>query len=654
MLDWKPGRSLLGFLTVKTAAEAPGQTMTGGQGLAAAMSALAGEDAGAIFQAAMPFLAPYLKERGIDVMKPYELQYGQDPQQARENAEIQKTLLAPAMQHLGQEVGKLINIGGEQVKKLTNGYIPADKFTALYSLLPNDQGQRDQVVGMIASTFARSSPDIAAGMQTVMRGVVLDWDPLIRANRLRNGNNFNPQDFSQTMDWFQKAHAAGHFGNVPAQLALEAVPFAIDATGGKATPQMITNLAQVASEIQYRGLARDFRTSMEMATSMGDPRQVLTDPMRVLGQIHRMSNQMDSMNYTPEQRVQGYALVQQAKEQGMSVAALMQSLGAGGLAARLTAQGMNTVAARSIARGATDALSTMGDATALKALTAYRGLSQAHSNTVDRLIAAGDMSGLDRVIDSAEGNPKLWRLMQGMGRGDTANTIMALEARPDMIAGVTLGDARRQARQLRDPALEWLVDNPAEFQKAVSSGQFSQYGLKPDSIDLLRADGPTGGKFVGSVMTAHQTLADAHYTGGGRLPAEQPFEFYTKPLDKLVPGGPTTPQGPVPELPSAPKSFGAPWEPAPTSEYESRAIPAPQPVAARPTKAPYDYVPPATQAAAPAPAPATAPAPAPAPATAPAPVTQAAPWQAPTPATSKPPKMPYDYVPPPSTAATKP
>lgn len=578
MRDWQPGRSLLGFLAVKTAQE--GANVTGGQAVGMGIGALAGPEVAALSMPFLQVLAPYFKQHGIDLMKPYELRYGLSANDAREAQAVQQAQLGPTMAHLGGETRKNAHKLLGMMTQLTKGAIPGDMLKGLIDKMP------DQALGMVVGTFAQADPQIAQALQTFMPGMVLNWDPLVQATRAVNGGQFDAQKHGQLLKWFTDAQKTGQFGRVPGQLALEAMPHALgpNGFGPNAPPQAITNLVTLAKEIQGRNLAPDFATSMQMATSMGNPQQTLINPAGALRQIDQLHLQMRKMQVPPEQMAKAFAITQMAKEKGLSSVALLQQMGAGGVAALKMTGGQQNVLTRAVERGGMEAAANMGNSTSIKALTALSRSSGAWGKSIDRMIASGDMAGLNKAIDQAKRDPRLWSDMRRVTPERAALTLARLEQNPGMIAGVVLGDAKRHARLLRDPALEQLLSRPAELQQRLKTDNFRGLGLKPKSLDLLQS-----APFVGSVTSAYQTLQEAGYRGGGRLPRQKPFEAI-KPLERLWSASADEPTAPVPAFEHVATPFSEAPTRAPTDEMQSLPTPpvAAAPVAPRPAPQPLD------------------------------------------------------------------
>ncbi len=642
MLDWKPGRSLLGFLTVKTAQDAasgatpnnpgfntpeqqPG-VMTGGQLAATAAGTLGGEDLGGVFQALIPVLQPYFAARGINLAKPYQIQYGGSADDARALSQIQQTVLVPSMISAGKSAIRSMGALGGVASKLTNGAIPPDLVQKIYAMIPGDQN-KDLILGQVMSTLAQSDPQLKSVMQTLDPGAVFDWNPLIKATYARNGGKFNPADFVQLKDTFEQMHAGGHFRGIPAQSAIEAVPYAMQVAGPNATSTQISNLALVGSEILARHMAPTLGAGMEMAAGLGNPQRVLSDPrgaMAEIEQLHQYVKQIPNMDPG-----QAYAAVQLARQKGLSPVALLESMGAGGQAARALTGGAETQQAKDIASGAADAYSRVGTSDSMKALAALKGTSPAWDRSIDRLISTGDIAGLNRVTDQAMRNPQLWRRMQS---ADTSELVQAIGERPGLLAGVMNGEVQRYARLTNNPELGSLVANPKEVARRLHQGDFS--GLSDRTVAALMPNGPTGGRLAGALLASQEALRSVGYRGTGRLP-DQKAVPWTKPLDRPVDSGASVPTGAIPSLPSAPVQAGAPWTDDPAHEVAQQSAPAPVPAAA-PARTVRPFVPPT---AAPAPTPAVAAVPAPA-----------------APAPTAPPRTVRPFVPkpPPSVAAAAP
>jgi len=598
MQDWQRGRSLLGFLSIKVAQDSPSLAEQGAvpsadrtygprnaagvtnvSGMASmAAGAVMGDDMGAITQSLMPLLRPFFDARGIDITKPYQLQYGQSANDAREMQQVQQAVIYPAMEHTGQRVHAMAGAVDDIMAKMG---VPGFKLQTLYDKIPGTFNgknvNRDMIVGQLVSTIAQADPKWSDMLQNLDNGLVLNWQPLINATYARNGGRFNAQDFTQLKSTFDQLHQGGHFRGIPAQAAIEAMPYAMQVAGPNATAQQITSLALVGKEIQQRGMAPTLGAGMEMATSMGNPGRVLSDPRGVLAQVEHSYQYAKRLGMDPQQF---YGAVQAAKEKGMSPVALMEGMGAGTVAARGLNGGAETSQTRALSTAATEAYSGIGDADSMKALAALKEGNRGWSVKIDRMIANGDIRGLNRVTDQAMRTPSLWRAMQTT---DPSSVIQRLGERPGMLSGVMQGELARHVRLTGNRELGALLANPQELTRRLAARDFS--GLSDNTKRTLSVAGPNGGRFAATFLATQQSLKDLGYKGRGRL---QPLEAFrpTKDLDRPVNTTPGAPQpgAALPTLSRAPVQPGDPWQNPPTRAFDQPVADG-QPASVAPTAA---------------------------------------------------------------------
>lgn len=509
------------------------------------LSSLAGPEAGTIGMFLTMLMQGPLANRGIDVMQRFETQYGASPDAVRQAAAVMNEMRGPSMAEAGASVGRMASALDQGLSRVTGGAVNGF-VQGLWNKIPGD----DATKGMFVSQLAMSDPQIADTITKMDPKLVLDFTPLVDATYMRNGGHFNPQDFRQITQSFMQMRDNNQLGAVPAQVAINSVPFAIKHIGPQVNAAQISNLSQMAVQAQQNGLAPTYGQSLEMLDSFGGLSQAAKNPAGTMQYLSQLKQRIQSSGLD-EREVP--AMMQEAKNKGIPVRTLIEGRIGGAEAAKLFRD--NPLEQQQVQSGALDSYANLGHADSVKALTVMSQRSPQWKATIDKAIASGNSAQLNQLAASGMRDPSNWRLMHV---ADTSDIMQQLSNSPGASSGLMIGEAQRFAHNTNNLQLGNLLNNKAEMTRRLTTKDYS--GLSYQTVNALSQNGQFGGRLGASWLAANaNTMHPSTAPVAPIAPLPRIGVQYGEPakVPQPTPGAapvPGTPGQPVPlpKLPTAP------------------------------------------------------------------------------------------------------
>ncbi len=506
-----------------------------------AASAAFGPEAGAIISMLTMLGRGPLAAQGIDITKPYESEYGGTADDTREAHAVSQATMVPYQVEAGQSAGRLIN-GLDQMATKMFGPRAAGMASAVWNMIPGgDQGK-----GMFVSQIAQAVPEIGDMMSRMDPRLITDLTPLVDATYLRNGGRFNAQDFQQLHQTFVQMRDNGQLGNVPAQVSMHAVPFAIKHIGPQVSAGQIAGLSRMAHEAQQMGFGSTYGASLDILDSFGGLSDAAKNPGGTLQYLGQLKERFRAAGLDPAQVEEMSRL---AKSKGIPVRTMIEGHVGSTEAAKLFRD--NPMQQQAMVNAANDTYANLNNSDSLKALAVMSQKSPRWKSVIDKAIASGNGRSINQLASQAMRDPTNWRLMQS---ADTSSIAQALSNTPGASSEMIEGEAQRFAKNTNNLELGRLLANRKEMTRRLQKQDYS--GLSARTVEALSAKGRFGGRLGASFLAAQ---------AGKKPPGPMAPVAPTAPLSRigLDYQAPATVQPPTgaPVVAPPPKMAPAPVEP---------------------------------------------------------------------------------------------
>lgn len=460
------------------------QGMTTGAGLVQGglQSALGdvGGLAGMFLQPYLPALSKYI---GVDLTKPLQYAYGGDPDAFVEQQRAVESAMQAQMQNQGETASKVLG-GALEFMKDKWGVNTAPVKQILSNMPPAQ-------VGMFMQSLSGAFPQINTLMSRLDPGFISDFSPIVKATRLRNNNKFDPKVFNQTLGDFQRSFQRGEFEGVPAQVAMNAMTYAIENYGGSATPEMAANVAQAADAYVRSGLAPSFGEAITLVEAIDPQGKTAIDPSKAIGYANYLDN-LAEQGFVNKEHI--YQAAQYARQKGISPITAMTGVAQGGRVKRQLGGGGDAYA-----DAAADTMARAGQSDNIKLLAAmHQAGSRGQRNAIENAMKSGDARKMFQLVQRARYNPEL---MQKRHYVDTGSFLNEMGTRnPRLLQGFATQEMQDIAKRTGNRQLQGLLADPTELRKRLRTKDFS--GLNTGTLKAISAEGPYQGRLAATALSS--------------------------------------------------------------------------------------------------------------------------------------------------------
>ncbi len=418
-------------------------TTSGGLAIQALQSVFGDAFSGAALL--LPFVAGPLQTLGIDLTQLLRLGYGGSDsatQEAMGPRGAQTALMNTQLRENSQLVKRMAGYAASLVSKLppfVQAFLPKDpeQWTAQITSKIDDN-----TLGQWVTTLGQIFPDALGLMTQLDPSFITDATPFVKQTLLQNNGKFDPDIFDRNIAAFKDVYNRGWFGQVPAQLAANAVQHTREKLGSRATLGNAAMASAVADSLVKAGFAT-FGDALEMASQIGG-RDYFTNPTRLISTINRISEMAAAGNVSPQQVAQAATV---ALKQGQNPLAYMQLVATSGQASgRLGSQ-----LADKITPGAVQTQQSM--------MQEYDLLGEAVSKDVrykrmfERAVKSGRPDAVAELLQRAKSDQRLLRSVgtdgPTPGLGSQLFSQMSMH-NPDFVPALMVQQTQQQMRDL-DP-----------------------------------------------------------------------------------------------------------------------------------------------------------------------------------------------------------
>lgn len=453
-----------------------GGFVTGQQGVMEAILSTLGPFGLIAYQYLQPQINSFAQQTlGLDLSEPYQIGYGGSLPAAREQLRVTQELMSQQAANRGQIVKQFADIAAEKAFEFLNqvGLNVPEDFKEntkgwLKNLSPQQAGMFVQQLGMVI-------PEVNTVMSRVDPSFISDFSPLVHATRLRSGGRFNEEVFRDTLERFNMAYQSGQFPGVPAQVAMNAMDYAIEAMGDQANTAHAANIAKVANDLVQRGLAPSFGAAMALAGSIDQTGGAL-EPNKVRRYAAYL-DQLATRGGIDKNHI--YEAARYAQQKGTSIGAAMSAVGAGG---RIRAD-IRGQAGEQLGDVAAATMAGLGSSDNMKLLAAVYETDPKGRRLIAEAIKEGDAKTLAGIAQRARFSSKFMSLRNSADSNELAN-MMAIN-NPRMLEAMAVFNAQQSARGNRE--LHQLLSNRKELVQRLRERDFT--GLNPLTVRALKARG---------------------------------------------------------------------------------------------------------------------------------------------------------------------
>ena len=385
------------YRTVATGGDA--QTVVGA--LSSVLTAVGGEDIGALAAAGMTMLGPLLQSFGVNLQAPVQTQYGHSWQQAMQDSQVAAGLAQQASGEQLRAVGNILSHISEQLAQRGAPEKAVNSVRDLASLIQSNEARA--IAGPMVQVLATSIPQIGQAIQQAEPGMITDYSPLVHAHRRENNGEIDERRLHETVEAFREFYARGQYPDgVPAQTAAFSVAFAADrGARGLRMFEASRNIAQVADTMLEGGLAETFGHAMLLAQSVD--RNFVNDPTKTMQAVNSLNAYVRSKAIDPRM-VAG--AMQQAAQQGVNPWVAAHSFAQSQEAGAQLGQGTQT---RYL-----DTVNKLMGSHRMNTLGKLYAMSPEIGDRIDAAVAAGDIGTLNNLYRRYANNTQLRRMDPGL------------------------------------------------------------------------------------------------------------------------------------------------------------------------------------------------------------------------------------------------